>query len=221
MAVRLYDATGPNPHVVRMFIAEKGIDVPTTVLVIGTGQNRTAQFLARNPLGQVPVLETDDGTCISETLAICEYIEELHPEPSLFGRTPEQRGETRMWARRVDLMICEPLLDAYRMSPAGWRRYRDRSRLAPEGARAMREIATQNLAWLDGQLASREFLCGARFSAADVLLYVMLNYGLEVGFVLDPQWQGIENWLETVSARPSAEASIHSRINLAEISGSI
>jgi glutathione S-transferase len=204
-----------------MFIAEKSIDVPTTVLVIGTGQNLTPEYLARNPLGQVPVLETDDGTCISETLAICEYLEELCPDPSLFGRTPEQRGETRMWARRVDLMICEPLLHAYRMSPAGWRRYRARSRLAPEGARAMREIAAQNLTWLDGQLAQREFLCGARFSAADILLYVMLSHGLEVGFALDPQWQGIRNWLETVSARSSAEASIYSRVDLAEISGSI
>jgi glutathione S-transferase len=207
MAVRLYDATGPNPRVVRMFIAEKGIDIPTTVLVIGTGQNFTAEYLARNPLGQVPVLETDIGTSISETLAICEYLEELHPEPPLFGHTPEQRGETRMWARRVDLMICEPLLHAYRMSPAGWRRYRERSRLAPEGARAMREIAAQNLAWLDGQLGQREFLCGTRFSTADILLYVILTYGLEVGFALDPQWQGIRNWLETVSARPSVKAS--------------
>jgi glutathione S-transferase len=221
MAVRLYDATGPNPRVVRMFIAEKAIDVPTTVLVIGTGQNVTPEYLARNPLGQVPVLETDDGTCISETLAICEYLEERHAEPSLFGRTPEERGETRMWARRVDLMICEPLLHAYRMSPAGWRRYRERSRLAPEGARAMRAIAAQNLAWLDEQLAPRAFLCGTRFSAADILLYVMLSYALEVGFALDTQWQGIQNWLETVSARPSAEASIHSRVDLAEISGSI
>jgi glutathione S-transferase len=219
--LRLYDATGPNPRVVRMFIAEKGIVVPTTVFVIGTGQNLTPAHLARNPLGQVPVLEADDGTCISETLAICEYLEEVHPEPSLFGRTPEQRGETRMWARRVDLSIGEPLLNAYRMSPAGWRRFRERSRLAPEGARAMREIGAQNLAWLDGHLARNEYLCGARFSAADILLYVTLSYALEVGFALAPEWQGVSRWVETLSRRPSAEASVHSQVEFAEVSGSI
>jgi glutathione S-transferase len=219
--MRLYDATGPNPRVVRMFVAEKGIEVPTTVFVLGTGQNLTAEHLARNPLGQVPVLETDDGTCISETLAICEYLEELHPEPSLFGRTPEQRGVTRMWARRVDLMICEPLLGAYRMSPAGWRRFRDHSRLSPDGARAMREIAMQNLGWLDHHLADNAFLCGERFSAADILLYVTLSYALEVGHSLEPQWSGLQRWLDSVSERPSAEASIHSQVDFAEVSGSI
>jgi glutathione S-transferase len=221
MAVRLYDATGPSPRVVRMFIEEKGIKVPTTVMVIGTGQNLTPEHLSRNPLGQVPVLEADDGTCISESLAICEYLEELHPEPALFGSTPEQRGETRMWVRRLDLTVIEPLLNAYRLGSAGWRRFHPSWGLAPEGARVMREVATRNLAWLDGHLRGHAYLCGDRFSAADILLFVALSHALEVGAALEPQWQGLRRWIEAVACRPSAEASLHSQVDFEEVSASI
>jgi glutathione S-transferase len=204
-----------------MFVAEKGIDIPTTVMVIGTGQNLTAEHLARNPLGQVPVLETDDGTCIAESLAICEYIEELYPEPTLFGTTPEQRGQTRMWARRVDLIICEPILQAFRLAEVGWRRFPGRSPRAPEGAAAMREIARRNLAWLDGHLDDALYLCGARFSAADILLYVNLHYGRETGQPLDTRWTRLQAWYDRISARPSAEVSLYSKVDLVDVSGTI
>ena len=219
--MKLYDATGPNPRVVRMFLQEKELEIPTVVMVLGNGENRHPSHLARNPMGQVPVLETDDGAYISETLAICEYLEELHPEPSLVGRTLAQRGETRMWTRRVDLNICEPLMYTFRFSSVGWRRFRNRNPRAPQAADAMGRVARTNLAWLDGQMAHREFLCGDRFSLADVLLYVFVQSGIEVGQLLDPQWLAVTDWFKRVAARPSATRSAQCRVESMALSSTV
>ncbi len=212
----LYDAAGPNPRVVRMYLAEKGLGVPTHVMVLGTGENWTPAYLARNPLGQVPVLETDDGSCISETTAICEYLEELRPEPPLIGRSAEERGETRMWTRRVDLMVCEPVIYTHGFSPFGARRA-----TKPQAAKAMRAIAHENLTWFDSQLADRRFLCGERFSLADILLYAFLDYGISVGQGLSPDWTALTAWYERTSARPSAAASLESRVDSMALSGTV
>ena len=97
--MKLYNSIGPNPHAVRMFMAEKGIEIPLEDVDIVAGKNREPEYLAKNPQGTCPALELDDGTCVSEITAICEYLEELHPESPLLGTTPEERAEARMWAR--------------------------------------------------------------------------------------------------------------------------
>src|SRR5215472_17775965 len=104
--VKLYNSIGPNPQVVRMFLAEKGVKVPTEDVNLMAGENRQAAHLKRNPHGQMPSLELDNGQYVSEILTICEYFEETNPNPPLIGKTPEERAEARMWTRRIDLNIC-------------------------------------------------------------------------------------------------------------------
>jgi glutathione S-transferase len=214
--MKLYDAAGPNPRVVRMFLLEKGLQIPAHVMVLGTGENRTPEHLARNALGQVPVLETGSGACISETTAICEYLEELHPEPVLIGRTPEQRGQTRMWTRRVDLLVCEPVTYAVGFSPFG-----ARFATEPRAAKAMRSIANQNLSWLDSQLDGPEYLCGARFSLADILLYSFLDHAISMGMGLVPEWTALAGWYQRTGERPSAAASLESKVDSMALSGTV
>ena len=112
--MKLYDSIGPNPRIVRMFMAEKGIEMPKQKVDLRGGENRKPEHLQRNPHGQLPTLELDDGSFLSEITAICEYLEEKQPEPAMIGATPEQRAECRMWTRRVDLNICKPLANGYR-----------------------------------------------------------------------------------------------------------
>ena len=114
--MKLYNSIGPNPQVVRMFLAEKGITVPLEKVDLRAGENRKEPHLLRNPHGQMPTLELDNGSYISEIVPICEYIEEKHPSPPLIGTTPEERGECRMWTRRIDLNICEPMANGFRFA---------------------------------------------------------------------------------------------------------
>ena len=116
--MKLYDSVGPNPRIVRMFMAEKGIEMPKQTVDLRKGENREAEHLKRNPHGQMPTLELDDGSYLSEITAICEYLEEKNPTPAMIGATPEERAECRMWTRRVDLNICEPLANGFRFGEA-------------------------------------------------------------------------------------------------------
>ena len=112
--MKLYDSNGPNPQVVRMFLAEKGVSVPLEKVDLRAGDNRKEPHLSRNPHGQMPALELDDGSYLSEITAICEYLEEKHPTPPMIGKTPEERAECRMWTRRIDLNICEHMGNGFR-----------------------------------------------------------------------------------------------------------
>src|SRR3954470_24845771 len=114
--MRLYDSIGPNPRVVRIFMAERGIDLPRVTVDLLAGENRQPPHLARNPMGQMPCLELDDGSTISEITAICEYLDEITPGSSLIGATPRERAETPMWVRSIDLNIAEPMTNGYRFS---------------------------------------------------------------------------------------------------------
>ncbi len=132
--MKLYNSGGPNPKVVRMFMAEKGIDLPKIEVDLRGGENRQPAFLARNPAGQSPALELDDGSVLAEITAICEYLDEKYRNtPSLIGDTPEQRAETRMWVRRVDLNVCEPMANGFRYSE-GLKMFQSRMRCLPEAA---------------------------------------------------------------------------------------
>ena len=114
--MKFYNSIGPNPRVVRMFMAEKGLNVPTQDVDLMAGDNRKPDHLARNPHGQMPALELDNGTYVCEITAICEYLEDTNPKPALIGATAEEKAETRMWTRRVDLNIVEPLTNGFRFS---------------------------------------------------------------------------------------------------------
>lgn len=201
----LYDSIGPNPHVVRMFMAEKGIDIPKQMVDLRKGENREAEHLKRNPHGQMPTLELDDGSYLSEILAICEYLEEKKPTPAMIGSTPEQRAECRMWARRVDLNICEHLANGYRFGE-GLKFFQKRIPCAPEASPGLKMIAANRLQWLNDQMAGKQYLCGERFTMADILLYCWLNFGGQVGQPLDPANTNIVAWFARVGDRPSAKA---------------
>lgn len=206
--MKLWNSLGPNPRVVRMFLLEKGLEVPFEEVDIMAGQNRQPEHLARNPIGEMPSLELDDGTHVSEVTAICDYLEERQPEPALIGRTPEERACTRMWTRRVDLNIVEPLTQAFRYAE-GQAMFKDRRHLIPQAADDLKAIARENLAKLDGWIAGREHIAGDAFSLADIHLYCFLDFGSGVGQPLDPGNANLGAWFERTAARPSAEASLH------------
>jgi len=204
--MKLYDSVGPNPKVVRVFMAEKGITIPLERVDLRAGDNRKEPHLKRNPHGQMPTLELDNGSYLSEITAICEYLEDKHPTPALIGATPEEKAECRMWTRRVDLNICEPLANGFRFSQ-GLDFFKDRLLTIPEAAPGLKAVAQDRLKWLDGQMADkREFLCGKRFTLADILLHCFLDFGSKVGQPLESANKNVQGWFDRVAARQSMKA---------------
>lgn len=204
----LYDALSPAPRCLRMFLAEKNLRLPTQQVDVFTGENRTAEFLVLNPAGQTPVLRLDDGRCLAEAVAIMEYLEELHPQPPLIGTNPEQRAFTRQWLRRVELNITENIHNAFHYAE-GLARFRGRIPLEPEAAAGLKRVARDRLAWLDGMLDDRAWLTGDVFTAADIWLYVWLDFADSVGQPFDRGLPNIGPWFVRVAERPSAAASLH------------
>jgi glutathione S-transferase len=203
--MKFFNSIGPNPRVVRMFMVEKGIAIPSEDVDLMKGDNRREAHLARNSLGQMPALEIKGGHHVTEITVICEYLEEKHPEHPLVGTTPEQRAETRKWVRRVDLNICEPMAAGFRYSQ-GLALFKDRIPTIPEAADGLKGIAQHYLKWLDKELAGKEWICGKRFTLADVLLFCFLDFGGQVGQPLDTGNKNVSAWFERVKARPSAKA---------------
>lgn len=204
--MKLYNSIGPNPRVVKMFMQEKGIELPLVEVDLMKGENRQEPYLAKNPAGQLPALELDDGSILAEITAICEYLDEKFPGGSLIGTTPEERAETRMWTRRVDLNICEPLANGFRYSE-GLPLFKDRMRCLPDAADGLKAIAQDKLAWLDKLMAGRNYLAGKRITLADILLFGVLDFGAAVGQPINPAFTNISAWFERMKARPSASAS--------------
>jgi glutathione S-transferase len=205
-AMKLFDSIGPNPHVVKMFMAEKGIDLPRHRIDLMKGENRQPPYNGINPHGTTPALEIEEGMIIAEITAICEYLEELHPLPALIGETPMQRAETRMWTRRIDLNIVEPMTNGFRYSE-GLAMFQSRVHCIPAAAADLKAIAQEKLSWLDGLIEGREFVSGDRFTLADILLYCFLDFGIQVGQTLNPDNKNIAAWFERVKARPSTATS--------------
>jgi glutathione S-transferase len=203
--MKFYNSIGPNPRIVRMFMAEKGLKIPSVEIDLMKGENRKEPYLSKNAHGQMPALELDDGSTICEITAICEYLEDTNPTPALVGTTPSEKAETRMWTRRIDLNVCEPLANGFRYSQ-GLPLFKDRMITVPEAADGLKSIARDRIKWLDGQMAGREFVCGKRFTLADILLFGFLDFGGQVGQPLDPENKNIASWFARVKARPSASA---------------
>ncbi|MDX5366107.1 MAG: glutathione S-transferase family protein [Alphaproteobacteria bacterium] len=204
--MKFYNSIGPNPRVVKMFMHEKGIELPFVEVDLMQGENRQEPFLAKNPAGQLPALELDNGSVLAEITAICEYLDEKFPGGSLIGATPEERAETRMWTRRVDLNVCEPMANGFRFSE-GLPLFQNRMRCLPEAAAGLKAIAQDKLAWIDKLLAGKEFLAGKRMTLADILLFGFLDFGAAVGQPVNPELKNVSAWFERMKARPSAAAS--------------
>jgi glutathione S-transferase len=204
--MRLYNSVGPNPQIVRTFAAEKGIALELVAVDLPGGENRQAPFLARNPMGQTPALETDSGQIITEVTAICEFLEELHPQPALIGSNAAERAETRMWIRRLDLGVMEPFMGGFRAT-AGRSFFASRMPLLSESAGAeVLELMRGNLAKFDGLLAGRTWVCGERFSLADILLGCFLLFVRKTGGKLPEGLTWVPEWLDRCSARESFSA---------------
>jgi glutathione S-transferase len=205
--MKLYTSIGPNPRVVKIFVAEKGIDLPRVQVDLPGGENRKPPYQTKNPAGQTPALELDDGVVLAEILPICEYLEEIHPNPPLIGSTAEERAITRMWTRRIDLNICEPMANGFRFAE-GLAMFQNRVRCIPQAADDLKAIAQERLTWLDGLIEGRAFITGERFSVADILLFAFLEFGQAVGQPLNPANKTITAWYERVKARPSVAAGV-------------
>lgn len=206
--MQLYDSFGPNPRAMRMFLAEKGITIPKKDVDIMKAENRQAPYTERNPGGQLPALELDNGKCIGETVAIWEYLEEKYPNPPLIGTTAEDRAEARQWQRRIELRITENLYNGFRFSE-GADLFRPRMRILPEAAAGMKAIVQDNLKWLDGLLEGKQFIAGNRLTVADIILYCALDFGAGVGQKIDPSLKNLSAWFQRMDSRPSAKASLH------------
>ncbi|HPE48548.1 MAG TPA: glutathione S-transferase family protein [Hyphomonas sp.] len=203
--MKLIHSIGPNPHVVRMFMAERGIEIPMEEIDIRAGENRQDPYLGTNPAGQSPCLVLDDGSVVTEITAICEYLDEKFPGEPMMGSTPEARAQNRRWARWVDLNIVEPMANGFRYAE-GLPMFKDRMRCLPEAADGLKACAQDKLKFLDGQLAGRPYIGGDKFSLADVLLYCFQTFGTQVGQPLDPALKNVGAWYAKISERPSAKA---------------
>jgi glutathione S-transferase len=205
--MKLYTSIGPNPRVVRMFMAEKNIEMPLEQVDLMGGENRRGAYLEKNPSGQLPCLELDDGTLLAEILPICEYLEEKTPRPPLIGSTPEERAVTRMWTRRIDLNIVEPMANGFRYGE-GLMLFKDRIRTIPQAADDLKALAREKLAWLNGLMGDHEFIAGRRFTLADIFLFAFLDFGRTVGQPLDPDLKWLSDWFARIEKRPSVAASM-------------
>ena len=207
--MKLIDSYGPNPRVVRMFIAEKGITVPTVEVDLMGGECQGEAYKAINPTGTSPSFELDDGRVFAEAVTICEYLEELYPEPALIGATPEDRAWNRMWVRRVELLISEHMYNGFRYGVAK-DHFKDRFYLIPEAAEGLIEKARRARQWLDGLMDGRDFIAGDQITLADIVLFCCYDFVKDTGpQPLDTNLPNLQPWYERMLARPSATASIH------------
>ena len=204
--MKFYNSLGPNPRMVRMFMAEKGFTVPKVEVDLRGGENRREPYLQVNPSGQMPALELDDGTVLAEITAICEYVDEVKKDtPSLIGDTAEERAKTRMWTRRIDLNIVEPALAGFRYAE-GLKLFQNRIRCIPQAADDLKAIARERLAWLDGLVGDKPFIGGAKLTMADIMLFAFVDFLNSVGQPLDPACKHLTAWFARMKARPSAAA---------------
>jgi glutathione S-transferase len=206
--MRQYDSFGPNPRALRMFLLEKKLSFPIAEIDLLGMENRRPPYTDRNPGAQVPALELDDGTLLAETVAIFEYLEEKHPSPPLIGSNAEERAQTRMWQRRMEMRITEHLYNGFRFAE-GIELFKPRMRVLPEAAEGLKAIVRDNLAWLDPLLAGKRFIVADRFTIADIILYCALDFGRGVAQPIDPGHKHLQAWFARVAERPSATGSLH------------
>jgi glutathione S-transferase len=202
--MKLYDSkVAPNPRRVRIFLAEKGIEVPTVQVDIASGENRKSPYIDKNPLGGTPLLELDDGTCIAETVAICRYFEATQPNPPLMGTDAKDQAVVEMWQRRMELELFRYVTGCFQNTHDF---FKGRIEQIPAFGELSRKTARARLAWLDGDLGSRPFIAGDRYTIADITALCALDFGRVVDIRIAPEQKNLLRWYESVSSRPSAKA---------------
>jgi glutathione S-transferase len=202
---KLYNhAVAPNPRRVRIFAAEKGIELSLEEVDILAGQSRTPEFLAKNSSGGVPVLELDDGSYLSESVAICRYLEGLYPEPNLLGRDLREQAEIERWNRRMELELFAAIgRTIQNTSPI----FQGRFKQFPDYGEAQRALVYQRLERVDRELNGQQFVAGDRFSIADITALVAIDIGGRLADIkIAPELAYLTRWHELVSSRPSAQA---------------
>ena len=203
--MKLYDGgKAPNPRRVRIFLAEKGLEVPLEPVDMGALGHRSDAIRALNPLARLPILELDDGTVITETIAICRYFEELHPEPSLMGETPLRAAQIEMWQRRMEMHLLLLVANVFRHSHPAMAEWEVPQ--VAEFAEANRPKVEASLRWLETELAQREFVAGDAFSIADITGLIALDFLKPARLAIPEDCPNVRGYHERLRARPSAGA---------------
>lgn len=203
--MKLYDAgRAPNPRRVRIFLAEKGVSVPLVPIDLNKLEHKAPAFVAVNPLQRTPALELDDGTVITESIAICRYFEELHPEPPLFGSGALERAKVEMWQRRIEFGLLGTVAAVFRhLHPAMAEMEVPQ---VPAWGETNKPKVLEFLRFLDGELAGREFAAGERLSVADITGLVALDFMKAAKLAVPDELGHVRRWHAALSARPSAQA---------------
>jgi glutathione S-transferase len=202
----LYESGGPNPRIVKIVLAEKGVDLPRVAVDALRGETRQPAFVARNPAATTPALELDDGRVIAESTVIAEYLDELYPTPPLIGHDAASRAETRMWMRRVTLKVAEPLTYGFRFGE-GISIFANRVRCLPDASDGFKAIARDGLEWFEGQMSGKSWLSGDAMTLADIMLFCFVDFGGKVGQPLDPSHRALSAWFERMKILPSVLAT--------------
>jgi glutathione S-transferase len=203
--MKLYDSKfAPNPRRARIFLAEKGISLPTEQIDIAAQQHKTPEYAAINPLQRMPALVLDDGTIITESIAICRYFEMLHPEPPMFGVGPKDSALVEMWNRRAEINFFANVAAVFRHTHAAMKELEVPQ--VPAWADANRPRVAWFLEMLDGELANRKFIAGDRYSVADITMQVACDFMKPARLVMPEGVVNVKRWHAAVSARPSARA---------------
>ena len=203
--MKLYDGgRAPNPRRVRIFLAEKGISVPLEQIDIGKCEHKTPAYTALNPMQRIPTLVLDDGTAISESVAICRYFEELQPDPPLFGTGPLGRAEAEMWQRRIEFELLGTIAAAFRHTHPFMADLEVPQ--VPAWGEANRDKATAFLRKLDEHLAGRDFVCGGAFSIADITGMIAVDFMRLPKIPMPEGLDHLARWHAAMSARSSAAA---------------
>ena len=202
--MRLYDGgRAPNPRRVRIFLAEKGMQVPIEHIDLASLQHKSAEFTALNPLQRVPVLVLDDGTVITESIAICRYFEGLRPEPPLFGRGAREEALVEMWNRRVELNLYQAVSAVFRhLHPA----MKEMEAQIPEWGEANRPRVFEFLGLLERELKDRMFVAGDHYTIADITTLVAVDFMRPAKLIMPEEFVNLRRWHGQVGERPSATA---------------
>jgi glutathione S-transferase len=203
--MRLYDGgRAPNPRRTRIFLAEKGIELPLEPIDLGAMAHKSAAYTAVNPMQRVPALMLDDGTVITESIAICRYLEALHPEPSLFGRAALEIARIEMWNRRLELHLLFPVSHVFRNSHPAMKQMEVPQ--VPAWAEANKPRIVEFLALLDRELKDRAFAAGDAFTVADITGLVAVEFMKPAKLAVPDELKNVKRWHAELAARPSAAA---------------